>query len=106
MMPNEKTKKHLRELATQIAEEKDHHTFTKLVAEFNQLLEEQIRSFSCKFSVGSNCFTVSTTSRITSRRISIAMLSSNRIGRVRSKMALRLSNRNRQGITATRAQGK
>jgi hypothetical protein len=43
-MSNEETKKRLRELATQIAEENDHGTFTKLVAEFNRLLEEQIRS--------------------------------------------------------------
>jgi hypothetical protein len=36
--------KRLRELAVRIAEERDHDTFTKLVAEFNQLLEGTFRS--------------------------------------------------------------
>ena len=38
------TNKRLRELAVRIAEERDHDTFTRLIAEFNQLLEGKLQS--------------------------------------------------------------
>jgi hypothetical protein len=43
-MIDQPTNARLRELASRIAEERDHATFSKLIAEFNQLLEGSAKS--------------------------------------------------------------